>query len=83
LGVEKVLGSGKPYIFYIHPWELDPWQPRVAGLRRSQRVRHYLNLEKTESRWTALLTDFRWTTIADLLRDEDAKRNVQEALSES
>ena len=83
LGVEKVLGSGKPYIFYIHPWELDPGQPRVAGLRRSQRVRHYLNLEKTESRWTALLTDFRWTTIADLLRAEDAKRNVQEALSES
>jgi polysaccharide deacetylase family protein (PEP-CTERM system associated) len=83
LGVDKVLGSGKPYIFYIHPWELDPGQPRVAGLRRSQRVRHYLNLEKTESRWTALLTDFRWTTIADLLRAEDAKRNVQEALSES
>jgi hypothetical protein len=52
-------------------------------LGRSQRVRHYLNLEKTESRWTALLTDFRWTTIADLLRAEDAKRNVQEALSES
>ena len=82
-GVEKVLGLGKPYIFYIHPWELDPGQPRAAGLGRSQRVRHYLNLEKTESRWTALLTDFRWTTIADLLRAEDAKRNVQEALSES
>ena len=82
-GVEKILDSGKPYIFYIHPWELDSGQPRVAGLGRSQRIRHYLNLEKTESRWTALLTDFRWTTIGDLLRAEDAKRNVQEALSES
>jgi hypothetical protein len=46
-------------------------------LGRSQRVRHYLNLEKTESRWTALLTDFRWTTIADLLRTEGAKRPVR------
>ena len=76
-GVEKILDRGKPYIFYIHPWELDSGQPRVAGLGRSQRVRHYLNLEKTESRWTALLTDFRWTTIADLLRTEGAKRPVQ------
>jgi polysaccharide deacetylase family protein (PEP-CTERM system associated) len=77
-GVEKILDSGKPYIFYIHPWELDSGQPRVAGLGRSQRIRHYLNLERTESRWTALLTDFRWTTIADLLRVESAKRHAQE-----
>jgi polysaccharide deacetylase family protein (PEP-CTERM system associated) len=79
-GVEKILDSGKPYIFYIHPWELDSGQPRVAGLGRSQRIRHYLNLEKTESRWTALLTDFRWTTIADLLRAEGAKQNAQEGI---
>ena len=79
-GVEKILDSGKPYIFYIHPWELDSGQPRVAGLGRSQRIRHYLNLEKTESRWTALLTDFRWTTIADLLRVEGAKGNAQEGI---
>jgi polysaccharide deacetylase family protein (PEP-CTERM system associated) len=79
-GVGRILDLGKPYIFYIHPWELDSGQPRVAGLGRSQRVRHYLNLERTESRWTALLTDFRWTTIADLLRTEGAKRNVQEGI---
>jgi polysaccharide deacetylase family protein (PEP-CTERM system associated) len=79
-GVERILDSGKPYIFYIHPWELDSGQPRVAGLGRSQRIRHYLNLEKTESRWPALLTDFRWTTIADLLRVEGAKRNAQEGI---
>jgi len=66
-GIRRILSSGKPYIFYIHPWELDAGQPRIAGLRRSQRVRHYLNLEKTETRWTALLSDFTWTTIADLL----------------
>jgi polysaccharide deacetylase family protein (PEP-CTERM system associated) len=66
-GVERILRSGKPYIFYIHPWELDPGQPRVLGLRRTQRLRHYLNLEKTESRWRALLGEFRWGTIAGLL----------------
>jgi polysaccharide deacetylase family protein (PEP-CTERM system associated) len=70
-GVQRVLSSGRPYIFYIHPWELDPGQPRVAGLRRSQRMRHYLNLEKTESRWTALLRDFTWTSIADLLEQRE------------
>lgn len=66
-GVYRILRSGRPYVFYIHPWELDPGQPRIPGLRRSQRLRHYLNLEKTESRWKALLGEFRWTTIAGLL----------------
>ena len=67
LGVERILGAGKPYVFYIHPWELDAAQPRVGGLKRSERLRHYLNLERTESRWLSLLRDFRWVTIADLL----------------
>jgi len=66
-GVKKILGAGKPYIFYIHPWELDVDQPRVGGLKRSERIRHYLNLERTESRWTSLLRDFRWMTISELV----------------
>jgi polysaccharide deacetylase family protein (PEP-CTERM system associated) len=67
LGVKRILGSGKPYVFYIHPWEIDAAQPRVAGLKRSERMRHYLNLEKTESRWVSLLRDFQWVTISELL----------------
>lgn len=66
-GVKRILDSGKPYVFYIHPWELDAAQPRPCGLKRSERMRHYLNLEKTEARWTSLLGDFRWTTIAKVL----------------
>jgi polysaccharide deacetylase family protein (PEP-CTERM system associated) len=66
-GVKRILGSGKPYVFYIHPWELDAGQPRVNGLTRKERIRHYLNIEKTESRWVSLLRDFRWHTIAELL----------------
>jgi polysaccharide deacetylase family protein (PEP-CTERM system associated) len=68
-GIERILAAGQPYVFYIHPWELDPGQPRVQGLRRSERLRHYVNLEKTESRWTSLLRDFTWTTIGDLVAD--------------
>jgi polysaccharide deacetylase family protein (PEP-CTERM system associated) len=67
LGVRRILKAGKPYVFYIHPWELDADQPRVSGLRRSERLRHYVNIERTEARWTSLLRDFRWRTIADLV----------------
>ena len=70
LGVKRILRSGKPYVFYIHPWELDTGQPRLKGLKRSERMRHYLNIEKTESRWNSLLRDFEWVTIADLLSAE-------------
>lgn len=66
-GVRRILGGGRPYVFYIHPWEFDPDQPRVAGLRRSQAFRHYVNLRRVEARFSALLHDFRWTTIHGLL----------------
>ncbi len=69
-GVRRILRSGRPYVFYIHPWELDAGQPRVRGLKGSERFRHYLNLEKTESRWTALLRDFEWMPIRDLIAFE-------------
>lgn len=69
LGVKRILSSGKPYVFYIHPWELDRDQPRLDGLTRSERMRHYLNIEKTESRWNSLLRDFSWVTIGDLVSD--------------
>jgi len=66
-GVKRILNAGNPYVFYIHPWELDSGQPRLNGLKRSERMRHYLNIEKTESRWSSLLRDFEWVTIADLV----------------
>lgn len=66
-GIRQILGVGRPYVFYIHPWEIDPDQPRVGGLRRHQAFRHYLNLGRTEPRFNALLLDFEWTTIHDLL----------------
>lgn len=50
----------QPAVFYIHPWEIDPGQPRQRGLPMKARFRHYRNLEKTEARLCRLLRDFRW-----------------------
>ena len=66
-GVAKILRSGSPYVFYIHPWEIDPGQPRVRGLKRSHAFRHTVNLSRCEARWNRLLGDFQWTTLSDLL----------------
>ena len=66
-GVRRILHSGAPYMFYIHPWEIDPGQPRLTGLSSVSRFRHYVNLARCERRFEALLKDFRWTTVRDLL----------------
>ena len=66
-GVRRVLATGDPYVFYIHPWEIDPGQPRVSGLKRSHAFRHYVNLARGEARFAALLRDFEWMTMGELL----------------
>jgi len=52
--------DGQPAIFYFHPWELDPEQPRQRGISAKTRFRHYVNLHRTEARIHALATDFQW-----------------------
>lgn len=47
-------------IFYFHPWELDPGQPRQDGIGMKTRFRHYLNLHRMEGRIKALTRDFCW-----------------------
>ena len=47
-------------IFYFHPWEIDPGQPRVAGINLKTRFRHYVNIGRMEQRLSRLLDDFRW-----------------------
>ncbi|HAG92806.1 MAG: polysaccharide deacetylase family protein [Pseudomonadales bacterium] len=56
----------QPYIFYLHPWEVDPDQPRMEGASAKSRFRHYLNLDKVEHRLGRLLTDFEWGSLARL-----------------
>jgi polysaccharide deacetylase family protein (PEP-CTERM system associated) len=52
--------DGMPAIFYFHPWELDPEQPRVAGASAKARFRHYVNLDRVQIRLRQLLNDFAW-----------------------
>lgn len=47
-------------VFYMHPWEIDPAQPRIPGIDARTRFRHYLNIHRTEQRLERLLDDFRW-----------------------
>ncbi|MBF0340851.1 MAG: DUF3473 domain-containing protein [Magnetococcales bacterium] len=47
-------------VFYCHPWEVDPGQPRISGIGWKSRFRHYLNLRRMEGRLDALLRDFSW-----------------------
>ena len=47
-------------IFYFHPWEIDPAQPRIPGIDAKTRFRHYVNIGRTENRLRQLLQDFRW-----------------------
>ena len=65
-GVNKILKKNQPYVFYIHPWEIDAGQPRVQGMGKQYTLRHYLNIDKCDERWGRLLSDFNWTTVADL-----------------
>jgi polysaccharide deacetylase family protein (PEP-CTERM system associated) len=59
--------SRQPSFFYFHPWEIDPQQPRIRGLRIKSKIRHYLNLNRTDARLRRLLTDFRWDRFDHLL----------------
>src|SRR5262249_10488357 len=52
----------RPAVFYLHPWEIDPDQPRLSAGRLS-RFRHYRNLESTELRFRQLLQDFTFDTM--------------------
>jgi polysaccharide deacetylase family protein (PEP-CTERM system associated) len=62
----------QPAVFYFHPWELDPGQPRVKGPGLKTRVRHYLNLERSERRLRRLLKDFRWDRVDRVFLGGDA-----------
>jgi polysaccharide deacetylase family protein (PEP-CTERM system associated) len=62
--------DGQAGIFYFHPWEIDPEQPRPQGLGMRTRFRHYLNLDRTFSRLQRLLKDFRWGRMDEIFLPE-------------
>ena len=66
-GLAKLNGElNRPFIFYLHPWEVDPEQPRVRTSWKS-RVRHYTNLDRCEARLRRLIGEFRFGRVRDVL----------------
>ena len=61
----------KPFVFYIHPWEVDPEQPRIPDAPLKSRFRHYVNLKRTADRLKRLLQDFSFTTICEIVHAQN------------
>jgi polysaccharide deacetylase family protein (PEP-CTERM system associated) len=59
-----------PFIFYMHPWEIDEGQPKIKSSRFSE-FRHYNNIDKFEARLLKLISDFEFTTVLDVLQGLD------------
>ncbi len=75
LGLNAINKTGRPFSVYLHPWEVDPEQPRLPG-RRLARFRHYINLHKTEARLTKLLQDFAFAPLSESLASYLGKRQT-------
>jgi polysaccharide deacetylase family protein (PEP-CTERM system associated) len=64
--LKQVERQGVPLVMYLHPWELDPEQPRIQASRLA-RFRHYINLDKTEKRFRQLVQDFHFGPICEAI----------------
>jgi len=73
--------EGQAGLFYFHPWEIDPEQPRVDGASAKTRFRHYLNLSRMESRLARLLEDFRWGRMDEVFFTDGERATWKDALS--
>jgi len=67
-GLSRINSNNHPFIFYMHPWEIDPGQPRIDAVLLS-RFRHYNNLHRFEGRLRRLMEDFHFGTVMDVLGD--------------
>ncbi|MBE97147.1 XrtA system polysaccharide deacetylase [Marinobacter sp.] len=67
-GLGSINRQGQPFVFYLHPWEVDPGQPRL-DVKWFSRFRHYNNLDVCEQRLEQLLGHFRFTAMGDVLRN--------------
>ena len=62
--MERAWREGLPVVSYVHPWELDPEQPRLSGPLKS-RLRHYTNLKSAETRLRKLLALGKFSSFRD------------------
>jgi hypothetical protein len=68
IGIRAFLERRTGYVFYGHPWDLDPAQPRVAGISWKDKLLHYGFLSRSEAKLDKLLADFRFVPIREGLR---------------
>lgn len=83
--VRSVNAQGRPLVFYLHPWEIDPEQPRLRVAGWLSRRRHYVNLHTTDAKLERLLSDFEFGALDELAREkvhhgdtEDTERKTVE-----
>jgi len=65
-GMNQSIRQGKPTVIYVHPWEFDPDQPRMA-VTGFDKFKHYVNLDKTETKFRRLLRDYHFAPVKDVL----------------
>jgi len=65
LGIKRLLAEVGSYLFYLHPWEIDPYQPRIKDIRISFRFRHYAGLKGTLFKLERLVRDFPFISIKE------------------
>jgi polysaccharide deacetylase family protein (PEP-CTERM system associated) len=70
--LSQVNRSGRPFMFYVHPWEVDPDQPRMAFASLGTRFRHYVNLATTATKLERLLDTFRFGTLSEVIAQHAA-----------
>lgn len=76
--VKQAVKAGRPAILYLHPWEIDPGQPRFA-VGRVRAFRHYAGLAKFERKLSRLLDDHRYGRAIDVVRAFEATENPRAA----
>jgi polysaccharide deacetylase family protein (PEP-CTERM system associated) len=65
--------ENQPFVFFVHPWEIDPEQPKMMSATALSKFRHYTNLSKTMERFEKLLNDFRFVPIPE---DQNPQNNL-------
>ena len=65
--LRKLNSQQQEFVFYVHPWEVDPEQPRIEDAAALSRFRHYLNLDRCAERLDRLLGDFEFDTMHSVL----------------
>jgi polysaccharide deacetylase family protein (PEP-CTERM system associated) len=70
----------RPFIFYVHPWETDPEQPRFNQASLKSRFRHYINLRKTLEKLDTLLPKFRFGTVSEVVNNYAAHQGLSDAI---